>query len=69
MHTAEIRNVPDALADWQRAMKEREDAEKTWRVREAVVHEHKDSGWRCLVNHPDGKQCFRCMVCGEWIGH
>ena len=34
-----------------------------------VLHKHEDSGWRCLVDHADGKQCFKCAICGEWIGH
>jgi len=31
-------------------------------------HEHKDSGWRCLVNHgPGAPQCFKCEACNEWV--
>lgn len=53
------------LAVW-RAIAEREEMDRVPPV--AGVHEHVDSGWRCLVDHGPGHgQCWKCSLCHEWI--
>ena len=53
----------------EKAIKDRAKMEADWPRYRDRPHEHVDSGWGCLVDHGDGTACYRCALCGAWVGH